>query len=115
MIVSLIVSLILTLFIELSISMLLGIKSNNDIKVVICANLCTNPVVVYIANYLKIISYGWKYYNIVILLLEIVAILVEFKLFNRYLKDYKKSALWLSIINNVLSFTIGIIINNILL
>ena len=57
MILSLIISLLLTILIELSISTFLGIKTRNDIRIVILVNICTNPIVVYIANILKLLNY----------------------------------------------------------
>ena len=50
MIRSLIVSLALTLIIELTVSIIFGIRKKDDIKVVILANVFTNPIVVYISN-----------------------------------------------------------------
>lgn len=112
MIGNLIISLILTIIIELGISLILGIRKKCDIYVVILVNICTNPIVVYIANCLKLLNN--MVYNIVIVILEIMVVIVEFELYKRYLKAYKKSPLALSIINNTLSFGIGLIINNIL-
>ena len=113
MIGNLIISLILTIIIELGISLILGIRKKCDIYVVILVNICTNPIVVYIANCLKLLNNNMVY-NIVIVILEIMVVIVEFELYKRYLKTYKKSPLALSIINNTLSFGIGLIINNIL-
>ena len=113
MITNLIVSLILTLIIELSISLLLGIKKSKDIIVIICANICTNPLVVYISNCLKLFNLKYEYI-IIVIILEILAILVEFLIYKKYLQYKKISPLIVSIINNLISFYIGIIINNFL-
>ena len=113
MIESLIVSLVLTLIIELSICLILGIRKKHDIYVVLLANICTNPIVVYIANCLKLLNNDILY-NSIIVILEIMVVIVEFELYKRYLTIYKKSPFVLSLINNALSFGIGIIINNIL-
>ncbi len=48
MIKRLIISLFLTIIIELITSFLLGVKKNT--KIIICANICTNPIVVYKSN-----------------------------------------------------------------
>ena len=113
MIESLIVSLVLTIIIELSICLILGIRKKSDIYVVLLVNICTNPIVVYIANCLKLLNNDLLY-NIIIVILEIMVVIVEFELYKRYLRIYKKSPFILSLVNNTLSFGIGIIINNIL-
>ena len=108
MIYSSIISLSLTIIIELIVSIILGIRSNNDIKVAILVNICTNPVVVYIANILFL--YGNKIiYNVVVTIMEILVIIVEYILYKKYLKDYKKSAFVLSLINNIISYSFGLI------
>lgn len=110
MIFSLIISLILTIIIELIISVLIGIKDKEDIEIVICANICTNPVVVYIANCVRRLNNVFII-NIVIMTLEVMAVIVEFIIFKKYLKFKQKLPLLISIVNNVISFSIGVIIN----
>ena len=113
MILSLIISLLLTILIELSISILLGIKTRNDIRIVILVNICTNPIVVYIANILKLLNNNLLYI-LTVILLEIIVVFVEFRLYNKSLKNYKKSKFILSLVNNISSYMIGILINIIL-
>ena len=113
MILSLIISLLLTILIELSISTFLGIKTRNDIRIVILVNICTNPIVVYIANILKLLNNNLLYI-LTVILLEIIVVFVEFRLYNKYLKNYKKSKFILSLVNNISSYMIGILINIIL-
>lgn len=64
---SLVVSLALTLIIELTISIILGVRKKEDIMVVICANVCTNPIVVFVANCLTLFNsnliYNIRNYN----------------------------------------------------
>ena len=79
MILSLIISLLLTILIELSISTFLGIKTRNDIRIVILVNICTNPIVVYIANILKLLNNNLLYI-LTVILLEIIVVFVEFRL-----------------------------------
>lgn len=110
MIRSLIVSLILTLIIELTVSLILGIREKNDIKVVIFANLFTNPIVVYISNcilYFKL----FNIYSIVVAILEIFALVAEFIIYKKYLRFDRICAFKISLINNVISFGTGVIIN----
>lgn len=113
MILSLIISLLLTILIELSISTFLGIKTRNDIRIVILVNICTNPIVVYIANILKLLNNNLLYI-LTVILLEIIVVFVEFRLYNKYLKNYKKSKFILSLVNNISSYMIGILLNIIL-
>lgn len=110
MILSLIISLVLTIIIELSISLILGIRTKDDIKIVLWVNIFTNPVVVYIANCLKLLNND-LIYNIVVLVLEILVVIIEFKLYDSFLNFDKKSPLLISAINNIMSFSLGIIIS----
>lgn len=113
MIPSLIISLVLTIIIELSISLILGIKTYNDIRTIILVNICTNPIVVYIANIINLLNNNWIYI-LVVIILEMIVVIVEFKLYNKYLKDYSKSKFIFSLVNNISSYMIGVLINNIL-
>lgn len=109
MIKSLIISLILTLIIELAVSIILGIKDRYDIQVIICANICTNPVVVYVANCIMLLN-NQMIYSIAVGVLEIMAIIIEFLIYRKYLKFNEKSPLLISMINNIVSFSLGLII-----
>lgn len=113
MILSLIVSLCLTLIIELMVSLFFGIKDKEDIKVVIWVNILTNPVVVYIANCVKLLNNN-LIYNIIVIIMEVIVIIVEFILYKKYLEYKGKSPLLLSSVNNIISFSLGIIISKII-
>ena len=110
MIISLIVSLCLTLIIELIMSLILGVRDRQDIKIAILANFITNPVVVYLSNCVKLINNTYIYV-IVIMILEITAVITEFMIYKKYLKFNKISLFYMSLINNVTSFVIGLAIN----
>ena len=110
MILSLLISLFLTIMIELIASFIIGIRDKDDIKVVILVNICTNPIVVYIANCLMLFTNDFIY-NIGVAILEILVVMVEFVLYKKYLKFDKVSPFAISLINNVISFSIGVIIN----
>lgn len=113
MIISLIISLLLTIIIEISISFIIGIKDKKDLKVVLWVNVLTNPVVVYIANCIKLLNNN-VIYNIFVFIMEVLVIIVEFVIYKKYL-DYKnKSPLLISSINNIISFSLGIIIGKII-
>ena len=110
MILSLLISLFLTIIIELTVSFIIGIRDKDDMKVVILVNICTNPIVVYIANCLMLFTNDFIY-NIGVAILEMLVVMVEFVLYKKYLKFDKVSPFAISLINNVISFSIGVIIN----
>lgn len=110
MIKSLIISLTLTLIIELTILIVLGLREKNDIKVVVLANVFTNPIVVYISNcvlYFRL----FNIYFIVVAILEIFALVAEFWIYKKHLKYNKISPFKLSLIANCCSFGIGLFIS----
>lgn len=110
MIESLIKSLTATLLIESTAAVLLGVRRKADIKVVICANVITNPVVVYIANIVLMFHLPALYY-FAVAVLEVTAVTVEFILYKKFLRPDKVSPFILSLVSNVISFTLGIILN----
>ena len=111
MIYSLIISLVLTLIIELAISLIIGIRDEEDIKIVICANVITNPIVVFVANCIYKLNNQTLYYGVV-LVLEVLAIITEGIIFKKFLKYKKISPMKVSIINNVISYSLGVLISN---
>lgn len=113
MIISLIVSLLLTIIIEISISFIIGIREKEDLKIVFWTNVLTNPVVVYIANCVKVLNND-VIYNIVVFILEVSVIIIEFCVLKKILNYKKKSPLLISSMNNIVSFSLGIIISKII-
>ena len=67
---SLTISLFLTIVIELTASLVLGIRNKEDIYVVILVNICTNPIVVFIANCLILIGSNKLIYNIIVIIMK---------------------------------------------
>ncbi len=110
MIESLIKSLFLTLLIELIVCIIFGIRKKEDIIVVICANVCTNPIVVYIANLVLMFSGFSNLYWIVVAILEIFAVILEAIIYKKCLRFNKFSAFTISLICNIISFGIGLLI-----
>ena len=106
---SLIISLVLTLIIELTVSLLLGIRDKYDINIIILANCITNPVVVFIANCINLLNNSWIY-TIGVVILETLAIITELFIFKKYLKFKEKSPLMISLVNNIVSYSLGVII-----
>lgn len=113
MIESLIKSLLLTLIIELIVSVLLGIRGKENIKVIVCANICTNPVVVHVSNCVYLLNNAILY-AVVVAILELLAVFIEFILYKNFLNFDKISPLVISLVCNVISFGMGLIINNII-
>ena len=113
MIKSLIISLFLTLIIELTVSFIIGIRDKTDLAVVFWTNVITNPIVVYIANCLLLLRND-LIYNIVIFIMEVIVVIVEFLIYKKLLSYKKKSPFFISCINNVVSFFIGMIISMII-
>ena len=109
MVKSLIISLILTILIEILISVFFGIRKRKDIIVIIAVNTLTNPVVVFIANILNIFKIIWLYW-VVVIIMEVLVVFVEKTVYEKVLNYKKISGVKLSIINNVISFGLGLII-----
>ena len=110
MIKSLVISLFLTLIIEMITSTWVGIKQSYDMTVVILANIITNPVVVFVTNCTRHFINSNVIYYIVIGIMEILAVIVEYLVFKRYLKYCKKSPMLISLFNNIISFSIGLLL-----
>lgn len=112
MIKSLVICLCLTLIIELAVSFLLGIRQKNDFLLIICANICTNPMVVYLSNGVALLDQDILYI-FTVAILEIFAFSLEFIIYKKGLIYDKLSPLVVSFINNATSFGLGLMITNI--
>ena len=113
MILNLINSLLLTIIIELTTSFIIGIRNKEDIKVVIWANILTNPVVVFLANSIKLLNNN-LIYNSIVLIMEIIVVIVEFAILKKYIEFKGRTSMFISTINNITSFSLGIIISKII-
>ena len=109
MIKSLIYSLFLTIVIELTTSILQGVRTKKDIAIIILTNSITNPIVVYIANVMMIFGSTWMYW-ILVIIMEISVVFIEGAIYSKTLDYDKKSGYKLSLINNFISFTIGLLV-----
>ena len=107
-------SLVLTIIIELTSSFFLGIKSDKDIRTIILVNICTNPIVVLIANILIISNVSVVLYHLIVTVMEGLVVMVEASLYKKHLKDYKSSPFKLSLINNIISYLSGFLFNYLL-
>lgn len=112
MIESLIISLILTLIIEIIVALILGVKKS-EFLVIICANVCTNPIIVYIVNCFKLYT-SKLIYNSITNILEIFVIIAEYNIYKKYLLNSKEKAFKLALLSNIISYCIGLAITNVL-
>ena len=110
MIFNLVISLGLTLLLELMVSFLCGVRQKRDVTVVIWANICTNLLVVYTANLLAL-SQNAALYAVSVLLMEIGVCIAEGFIYRKCLAYKKMSPYLLSVINNAISFGIGLLWN----
>lgn len=107
---SLIVSLLLTLAIELLLGFRLGVDGGKNVLVLLCANVCTNPAVVFLYSLVRL-SGGSAVLKIAVLaLLEIAAVLAEGFIYQKCLVYEKMSPWLLSLLLNAVSFGAGLLI-----
>lgn len=102
-------ALILTIVIEVIIAWLFRLRSKKEISTIILINLITNPLL----NYLILVNH---YFQIVsnslalILLLEVGAVLAEWRLLLYVLRQSARKLLILSVWMNVISYFSGLLI-----
>ncbi len=102
---SLIKSFILTLIIEYIIIKLIFVKKKVFIPVLL-VNILTNPFIVYIYNIMSL--YSLAYRDIILVILELLAVLVEGYIYKYLLDINLKKALIVSFISNVVAYLSGI-------
>ncbi len=101
--------LILTIIVECLIAFILGYRKK-DLLNILLANAITNPIVSTIPVYVNV-KYGLLYRNICLLVLELLVLIVEGYIYKKYLKNRKINPYILSLILNISSYLIGMIIN----
>ena len=102
--------LIYTIIIEIIISLCIGIRNKKDFINIFLVNVMTNPIVTSVSVYYNI-RYGIVERNIVLIILEMLAVIVEGFVYKKYLKYEKINPYVLSIILNYFSYFLGEIIN----
>ena len=106
------ISLLCTLIIEVSIAFILQYRKK-DLLNVLLVNVLTNPLLnssVIAINYF----YGLKARNISLYIFEVLVILTEGFIYNKYLERKKINGYLLSLILNIASYVIGLLINKII-
>ena len=86
-------------------------EKKNYLKQFILINLITNPLIVLIFNILSLMNF--KHILITIIILEMLVVIVEGKLYKVFLKENKNKWYINSLILNLSSYLVGIVISNI--
>lgn len=108
-----IVCLVSTLVIEIVCSIIFGLRDKLDIINVGLVNVLTNPLVVSITFFINI-RYGYSTRMIAEIILEVCAVLSEGFIYSKVLKYKKINGYVLSLILNVISYSLGFVINSII-
>ena len=106
------ISLTITLVVEVSIAFILKYRKK-DLVNVLLVNILTNPLlnsIIVAINY----YYGLKARNISLLILEILVVIIEGFIYQKYLTRRKINGYILSLILNIASYGIGLLINEII-
>lgn len=106
------ISLVSTIIIETSIAFILKYRKRDLLNVVL-VNILTNPLLnssVVAINY----YYGLKTRNVCLYIFEIIVVLVEGYIYQKYLDNKKINGYILSLILNIASYGIGLLINKII-
>ena len=103
-------ALICTIIIEVLIALIIGYRKKDLINVML-VNIMTNPLVFIVPVYFNI-KYGILERNVVLLILEILALITEGFVYYKCLERRKINPFLLSLILNLSSYLIGEIINN---
>lgn len=104
--INMLICLSLTIFIEIITAYCLKVRKCKDFINIILVNFITNPLVVTIPFYCNI-YHGITARNIILVILEIVAILVEGFVYKKYLNFDKINPYIISLILNLISYTVG--------
>lgn len=109
MIYSLLFCLFLAVVSETVTAFLLGVRTGRDLRLVACVNCITNPTVVYIMLWVLLL-HNKAIYWMTVAVVEIVVVWAEYKLYKKFLENTRISPLRLSVICNVISYGIGVLI-----
>jgi len=105
-----IISLFWTIIIEVGLALILKVRSKKDVLNIILVNILTNPVVTSLSFTINIV-YGITYRRISMLILESLAVFIEGFIYHKYLNYQKINSYLLSLILNLASYLLGIVIN----
>lgn len=108
-----IISLMITIVLELLGSLIVGVRNKKDLLNIILVNILTNPLLNSIVLFVNVL-YGIFYRNIVLYILEILVVIVEGVIYKKYLSFKKINPFLLSLILNITSYGLGLLINKII-
>ncbi|PIR78571.1 MAG: hypothetical protein COU28_00885 [Candidatus Magasanikbacteria bacterium CG10_big_fil_rev_8_21_14_0_10_36_16] len=106
---SYLLALFLTMVIELGVALFLGFRKKIEIIAIIFVNLLTNPIL----NYLLLVNNHFSFFKtnlLIILLLELLVVLAEWKLLLYIIQDKSSKIFKLSFVMNFCSYIVGVII-----
>lgn len=104
--------LLITIVVECGVALILGYRKR-DLLNVFLVNVLTNPLLNSIVIYINV-YYGLKYRNIALYVFEVLVVFIEGFIYYKYLDKRKINGYLLSLILNVSSYVIGLIINYII-
>ena len=107
MLYSIILSLVFTIFIELVVSIFCGVNKKSDILYIALINILTNPSTELINLLIKDSNFHYP----IIIIIEFIIIIIEYLFYKKVLKSENVNLLYLTIINNLCSYIIGIMFN----
>ena len=100
----------LTVIIELVLAVIIGVRNKKDFIIIILVNIFTNPLV-NVISFLFNVYLGTLIRNIILLIMEISAVIVEGYIYKKNLYYKGLNPFVLSIILNITSYGFGVIIN----
>lgn len=106
------ICLLCTIIIECTVALILGYRKK-DLLNVLLVNLLTNPIVSSVPVYFNY-HYGLRARNIVLIILEIITFIVEGFIYVKVLQRRKINGFILSLILNLSSYLIGLLISPII-
>ena len=101
-----------TVIIECGVALILGYRKK-DLLNVLLVNMLTNPIVSSVPVFFNY-HYGLRARNIVLTILEILTLFVEGFIYVKVLKRRKINGFILSLILNLSSYLLGLVINSII-
>ena len=101
--------LLLAIVIETATAFLLGVRTRRDLRLVAYVNCITNPTVVYIMLWVLLL-HSRTIYWLAVIVLELTVVWAEYKLYKKFLENARISPLLLSVICNVVSYGVGVLI-----
>ncbi len=107
MLYNIILSLVFTIFIEWIVSIFCGINTKIDLLYISLINILTNPC----TELINLLIKDSRFHYPIIFTIEVFIIIIEFLFYKKVLKSENVNFLYLSILNNVCSYVIGVMFN----